>query len=143
LLRYLAPEQDVRAALAALPSPEVLFVYLGRFDQLSQKSPVFGSARGPAGAEQSPRGRRSHLLEIAALVSGDCLTVNITYGGNAIRREDVEELTESFAGFLLNFIASPGERSDIGYAVEDFPQAALSQGDLEEILAQYEQEDLL
>ncbi|HYC91020.1 MAG TPA: amino acid adenylation domain-containing protein [Thermoanaerobaculia bacterium] len=143
VLRYLSPDPGVRAAIAALPAPEVLFVYLGRFDQLSNESPLFGSGRGPAGAEQSPAGRRSHPLQVAALVAGDSLSVNITYGGNAIQRADVEELAGSFSVHLLNLIASSGERSDTGYAVEDFPQAALTQSDLAEILAQYEHEDLL
>uniref|UniRef100_UPI001F0BB745 thioesterase domain-containing protein n=1 Tax=Paraburkholderia phosphatilytica TaxID=2282883 RepID=UPI001F0BB745 len=74
-----------RAALAALPVPEISFNYLGRFDQTFQQASRFGFAREAAGdpmaaATLAP----DRALDVNAWISGDALSIDWGYAPQQI-----------------------------------------------------------
>jgi amino acid adenylation domain-containing protein/non-ribosomal peptide synthase protein (TIGR01720 family) len=134
LLLYLG-EPGTAAALRDLPAPEVSFNYLGQLDQVVAGALAFVPAREPAGAPQSPRARREHLLAVGAQVLGGRLRVDWSYSENRHRGATVEALARRFLAELRALIAhclTPGAGL---YSPSDFPLARLRQDDLDRILA--------
>ena len=68
LLRYLHRDADVRAKLRALPSPEIVFLYLGRFAGSLPEGSLFAFSGDDGGASRSTRAARRHLIEITGSV---------------------------------------------------------------------------
>jgi natural product biosynthesis luciferase-like monooxygenase protein/amino acid adenylation domain-containing protein/non-ribosomal peptide synthase protein (TIGR01720 family) len=95
-LRYLSPHGE---RLAAIPAPEVSFNYLGQFD-FGSRAGLLRVTDGERGAERSPRGRRSHLLEVDAAVIDGRLHVIWSYSCDLHRAETIEKLAESFQAEL-------------------------------------------
>lgn len=125
ILRYLSGNPEIIAALKALPSPEVSFNYLGRYDLLLPQSDAFHLARESRGAERSLRGTRTQAIAIDAIVLDGQLHVHWTYSENLHHRSTIETLAQNFIATLKELIAqclAPGD-SD---TPADFPLASLT-----------------
>ena len=134
VLRWLSPDPAVRAALAALPAPEVFFNYLGRFDGSFSGGAFFALAPEPAGAEVDPRGVRPALLNVNAAVTGGRLSVSWTYGSAVHRAETVERLAARYLDELRAIVAHCRTPGAGGYTPSDFPLAGLGQEALDRVL---------
>jgi non-ribosomal peptide synthase protein (TIGR01720 family) len=94
LLRYLHPDAEVRAALRAIPAPEVGFNYWGDVTEYfaegsAPTEEAFGGHRGAAG-------HRWRVLDLMALVMDGAIGLVWTYGTRIHRRETVEALADGF-----------------------------------------------
>src|SRR5262249_27103211 len=78
LLRYLSPDESLRARLAALPAREVVFNYLGRFAD-SRGASGLTAAPEQIGPLRSPAAIRPHAIEINARLVGGRLTIDWGY----------------------------------------------------------------
>ena len=134
LLRYLGDDPDVRAALAALPEPELSFNYLGQFDQVLAPDSALGPAREIAGPDRNPAGPRSHLLDVTGGIAGGQLSVNWSYSSQIHRRETIARVAADFAEALRALIAHAQSPEAGGYTPSDFPLAQLDQEKLDKIL---------
>ncbi|MFJ6183849.1 amino acid adenylation domain-containing protein [Streptomyces sp. NPDC092295] len=92
-LRYLQREP----ALLAAPTPQVVFNYLGRFDDAP------GAAEGgpvravlPAVAQQSDHAERPHLLDITGVVIGGRFRLAIRYSSVTHHEKTIAELSGEF-----------------------------------------------
>lgn len=134
LLRYLSPDTSLRARLAALPRAQVSFNYLGSIDGLAT-DPILGVASEAAGAEEGPNGRRPYLLDVIGQVTEGSLQLEIVYSTAIHRRSTVEKL----AGDILSCIESLLEHclspEAGGFTPSDFPEAGLSQEELDGLVA--------
>jgi amino acid adenylation domain-containing protein/non-ribosomal peptide synthase protein (TIGR01720 family) len=135
LLRYLSGDADAMAALCALPPAEVVFNYLGQFDRVLPEHSLFSLVREPVGPVHSPRGTRSHLLEIDGFVADGQLLLEWAYSENVHRRATIERLATSLVESLRALIAHCQEPDSGGYTPADFPQARLSQKELDRFIA--------
>ncbi|WP_394842175.1 amino acid adenylation domain-containing protein [Pendulispora brunnea] len=137
LLRHLT--NDPRAqAIREQRAPEVSFNYLGQWDDLFAKSPLFAFADADAGPERDPRSPRGYELEIDCAVVGGRLRVTWSYSGARYRRETIERLQQDFAARirdLSNHALEAGKRGDVPYSPSDFPLARLEQATLDRVLA--------
>ncbi|HEV7215988.1 MAG TPA: condensation domain-containing protein, partial [Chloroflexota bacterium] len=136
LLRYACPDPTVRASLTAAPQAQISFNYLGQFDQSYGSEALFHPADGVIGPLQSPRQRLHHLIEINGAVTGGQLRFVWTYSGPAFSASTVRRLADRYCEELQALIARSqlGEARDVSPA--DFPQARVSQRDLDAFLAQ-------
>ena len=128
--RYLHPD--------ALPSvaAEVRFNYLGQLDQVLAADDWFSPASESSGAARSPEDSRTALLEIDGLVSRGQLRLNWTYSTAIHQRNTIAHLAEAFLdalGQLIDYCFTTDE--DAGYTPSDFPHMSLSQGELDDLLA--------
>jgi amino acid adenylation domain-containing protein/non-ribosomal peptide synthase protein (TIGR01720 family) len=134
LLRYLCPDASLRARLATLPQAQVSFNYLGSIDGLAS-DPILGVANEMAGAEEGPHGRRPYLLDVIGQVTEGSLQLEIVYSTAVHRRATVEKL----AGNILSCIESLLEHclspEAGGFTPSDFPEAGLSQEELDGLVA--------
>jgi len=64
-------DDKIEETLETLLQAEVIFNYLGQFDQTFSELSLFGLAQESSGPTRSLQGKRCHLLEINGLVSGD------------------------------------------------------------------------
>ncbi|RKH24695.1 non-ribosomal peptide synthetase, partial [Corallococcus sp. CA031C] len=125
---------DTSRALRALPRAQVLFNYLGQLDVAAASSPLFAKARTPDGGMISPRGHRSHLLEVNGLVIEGRLRLGWTYSENVHDRATVEALAAHFVSALRALIAERGSSQALRYTPADFPLARLESATLDALL---------
>ena len=129
LLRYLQEDPE----LWAQPRAEVSFNYLGQLDQMHASSSLLTPAGEPVGPIHSPRGARSHLLEILGWISGGELRFAWTYSERRHRRETVEALARRYADALRAIIAHCKEPEVGGRTPADFPLAGLAQAEIDRL----------
>ena len=132
LLRYLCPDPEVRRRLESLPKAEVIFNYLGQFDQLQNESSPFSAASESAGLLRSPRAQRTHLLEINGSIIGGRLRIDWTYSENVHSRGVIESLAQEYKRGLQALIARSARPER--HSVFDFPLAGLDQPALDRLI---------
>ena len=133
VLRYLS--EDVTAKrLREFSKPEVSFNYLGQLDgavaatgfRIAPESP--GPTRGPAAL-------RSHSLEIEVSVGEGQLQCAFHYSENLHRRQTIERLAGGYLAGLRRVIAHCRGDGVKGATPSDFPEARLSQSELNQFLS--------
>lgn len=135
MLRYLSGDEEFTKRLREMPKAEVRFSYLGQFDQVLPESSPFAPSQGATGALRSPRGDRSHLLEISGATHRGRLRLDWTYSENVHNRATVERLAQDFVGALRGLIAHCQSAIAPGYTPSDFPLANVSQQQLDGLMA--------
>ena len=122
VLRHLAGHSELSSI-----RPDVCFNYLGQFDQAFSNGGPFKLAGEPLHAFRSPRARRSHALEINALVSGGCFSVTFTHVEAQHSHAVVGRLAATFLDALRELPRAPLPARDA--AVEDaYPLTPMQQG---------------
>jgi amino acid adenylation domain-containing protein/non-ribosomal peptide synthase protein (TIGR01720 family) len=136
LLRYMSGNQQVRAELERMPQAEVIFNYSGQFDQTLKGQELFAMAREDRGEGRSQRSRRWHLLEVSGGVVEGQLQLTWAYSERVHRRETVERVSAEFIEVLQEFIQHCRKAGIVGITPSDFPEAELSQRELDELIAE-------
>jgi non-ribosomal peptide synthase protein (TIGR01720 family) len=115
--------------------PEVSFNYLGQFEHEKAGGSSFGKVKRSGGASPRLRGERTHLLEIDAKAIGGRLQLDWTYSENIHRRESIDALAGHFERALHALIEHCQSPDAGGFTPSDFPDAELSQSQLDGLLA--------
>ena len=137
VLRYASPDPAVRQQLASPPPAELLFNYLGQFDQVVAGSELFRFADEPTGPWHGPTNERTHRLEVIALVRNGRFEARWIYGATRDRPEVVARLAEDFVVALRGLIKHCTSPGVFGYTPTDFPLARLDQDTLDRIVARH------
>jgi len=135
ILKYLNQNSDLQVT----PQPQLKFNYLGQFDQVLPDTSIFQLASQTTGPNRSLQGSRSHLLEIDGMVTSGQLRLDWTYSQNIHHPTTIEHLAESFIEALRRLIAHCQSQEAGGYTPSDFPEAELSQTELDKLLAKISQ----
>jgi amino acid adenylation domain-containing protein/non-ribosomal peptide synthase protein (TIGR01720 family) len=135
LLRYLSDEAKIVESLRSLPSPEVVFNYLGQFDQTLSTSSLFRLAKESTGLTSSPRNHRNHLLSFTTFIVDGQLQLNCVYSEAIHRRSTIEILVREFLEALRSLIIHCQSPDAGGITPSDFPLVQLSQDELDAALA--------
>ena len=138
LLRYLSHDAGMRAQLSNLPQPMVSFNYLGQFDEALKEAPAFQPLRECCGPKRSEHGLRSHMLEITAGICAGELQLSWQYSENLYRQETIAMLAENFIAALESIVSHCLTPDVGGFTPSDFPEAALSQHELDKFLTAIE-----
>ncbi|RKG92068.1 non-ribosomal peptide synthetase [Corallococcus terminator] len=139
VLRFLG-EGVLREHLRALPRPQVSFNYLGQQARTQEDSAAFRASPATLGLEHDPNGRRPHLLSIIAVVTEGRLRVDWLYGSRVHHRSTIEARARDYLEALRGLIAHCRSPDAGGYSASDFPDANLSQSQLDLILDELEQD---
>jgi len=129
ILRYLTPE----TGLASRSGPDILFNYLGQFDQILAGSKMFHMARETSGPWHSPRQRRRYLLEINSLVIAGRLELWWTYNQRFHAEPMIQKLADEFVAALRELILHCQSPDAGGRTPSDFPLAGLDQSSLDRL----------
>ncbi|WNG36527.1 amino acid adenylation domain-containing protein [Archangium violaceum] len=133
LLRHLGKD----SRLAALPSAEVSFNYLGQVDGALSGNGMLALAPEGMGPQRGPRTRRPYLLDVVGAVVGGRLQMTWTYGEALHRRETVEKLAADFLERLRALIAHCQSPEAGGHTPSDFPLAKVKQTQLDKLSARF------
>ncbi len=116
------------------PTRDVLFNYLGRFDQVTADSALFTFASDASGSWYDGGSSRSHLLEINAWIKNGCLEFTWTFAAVP------QELVAGMAAACLSSLRLLTEQSQASAAwiASDFPLANLRDRDLPLITCEVE-----
>ena len=133
VLRYAAPDPGVRQQLSKTPPADILFNYLGQFDQVVAGSELFSFADEPTGAWHGPANERTHRLEIVALVRDGRFEARWIFGAERERPAVVERVAVSFVNALRRVLQHCSTSDTSGYTPSDFPSARLDQETLDRV----------
>jgi amino acid adenylation domain-containing protein/non-ribosomal peptide synthase protein (TIGR01720 family) len=122
VLRHLSGHSELSAIRA-----DICLNYLGQFDQALSTSGPFKLAGEALCAFRSPRARRSHALEINALVSDGCFSVMFMHVVARHSRTVVERLAATFLEALRELTSAPLPNRDATF--EDvYPLTPMQEG---------------
>ena len=136
LLRYLSGDVAIAEGLRALPQPEVSFNYLGQFDQVLPVASPFAWARESSGPARSVQGSRHYPLAVNGCIIEGRLQLDWTSSENLHRGATIERVAQGFMDALRALIADSRSSETGGYTPSDFPEADLSQKELDEVIAE-------
>lgn len=142
LLRYLQNDSEIRRKLSNAPSSELIFNYLGQLDQMLARSALFQFAPESSGPWHGPKGKRTHLLEIMAMVLNGKLQIQWHYSIHVHKKQTIFKLAHQLIGALRKLIAESENRDSRAYVPSDFPLATLDAAALDHLSGKQPVEDL-
>ncbi|MFE2292511.1 amino acid adenylation domain-containing protein [Streptomyces sp. NPDC059452] len=127
-LRYLT---DTRLAV---PAPQVLFNYLGRYDAGASGDWQLAGTTGQLGEKRDPRMRLPRALEFNAIAEPDAggayeLVTTISWPEGVFTDEDIATLADYFRSALSALAAL----EEGGHTPSDFPLVPLTQADVDDL----------
>ena len=135
VLRYLS-DDATRRQLENLPHGQLLFNYLGQFDR-AWPSSWLSVARESTGPLHSPQNHRPYLLEVSGGVHEGRLLMEWRYSEQLHRKQTIEHLAQQFMSALCELNSSSERLESSALSPTDFSAAAMSQTDLDELIARF------
>ena len=117
-------------------SPQILFNYLGQIDLMLDDSSMFSLDRELV-LSRCPEGQRNYLLEINAFIFNNELMVNWDFSTNIHKEATIRKLALRFGESLRSIISHCTSSSTKSYTPSDFPDAAVDQQELDDIIAEF------
>jgi non-ribosomal peptide synthase protein (TIGR01720 family) len=139
ILRYLSDDAALVSALSKLPPAAVRFNYLGQFDQILPADSWFDLVLQTIGPNRSPRDRRCYLIDINGYVVEGQLRLEWMYSEQVHHRATVQRLADGFIQALQLLIHHCQSVEAVGYTPSDFPEANLTQAELDRFIAKVSQ----
>lgn len=133
VLRYTGEQKS----LAAQPTPEIVFNYLGQFDQVVSGSKLFAFAKEDSGPWYGADTVRPHLLELNALVLNGELELRWSYNASAHQESTIAKVAADYLHALQELIQHCSAPDARGYTPSDFPLASIDQASLDTLAAKY------
>ena len=139
LLRHLSDDPAVRDTLAGVPPSPVLFNYLGQFDAVVAESALFSFASESTGPWRSPRARRTHALEIVAVVRDEQLEIAWHHDADPRQEVSIAHAADGMVAALQELIANAHPSRRRAPVPADFPLARLDAATLAQLTKRYPQ----
>ena len=135
LLRYINDASIDRAKLQEEES-QVLFNYLGQFDQMLSTQTTFRLA-GPITVSNAAENQRRHTLELIVYIQSGKLSMDWVYNNKIHDRTTVEKIAGEYLEALKTIISHCIELTQQTYTPSDFPDVDLDQDELDSILSEF------
>ncbi|OIN52221.1 non-ribosomal peptide synthase/polyketide synthase [Pseudomonas azotoformans] len=132
VLRYLADDL-CKHSMAALPSAQVTFNYLGQFDQSFGTDALFHPLDESAGLAHDPDAPLPNELSIDSQVYGGELVLRWTFSRERFDQHTVRELAEAYLAELHSLTRHCLQDDVGGLTPSDFPLADLTQAQLDSL----------
>jgi amino acid adenylation domain-containing protein/non-ribosomal peptide synthase protein (TIGR01720 family) len=104
ILRYLCKDAEIARQIRALPTPDIMFNYLGQFDQIVSDASPFRPASESRGRTHNEQGMRERLLEVMAGIFQGRLQVTWRYSRAFHHQATIERLAEAHLAALRALI---------------------------------------
>uniref|UniRef100_UPI001CFAE68B non-ribosomal peptide synthetase n=1 Tax=Pseudomonas sp. MWU16-30317 TaxID=2878095 RepID=UPI001CFAE68B len=132
-LRYLGDE-STQDALASLPQGQIVFNYLGQFDQsVDPRTGYFAASGEDSGSKQDPLAPLPALISINGLIHDGVLQLTWTYSRQVWRAQTLQQLADALTQELLALIEHCMDTQSAGLTPSDFPLAGLDQAQLDRL----------
>ena len=130
VLRYLADDL-IKQTMAALPSAEITFNYLGQFDQSFGSDALFHPLDESAGIAHDPDAPLPNALSVDSQVYGGELVLRWTFSRERHDPQTIRELADAYLAELQSLVAHCLKDDAGGLTPSDFPLAHLTQAQLD------------
>ncbi|WP_460134946.1 non-ribosomal peptide synthetase [Pseudomonas sp. S1_E04] len=130
VLRYLA-DPLCQQAMAALPSADITFNYLGQFDQSFGPDALFHPLDEPAGLAHDPDAPLPNALSVDSQVYGAELVLRWTFSRERHDQQTIQALADAYLSELQSLVAHCLADDAGGLTPSDFPLARLTQAQLD------------
>ena len=117
-------------ALAHERYPDIVFNFLGNAYKASNSMTVTPLTKGL----RDPKTERSYVWEINCLIKDECLHISWSYANALYTKEFIQDLLENYKSNLKLLLTHCTEENTGSYTSSDFPEAQLSQDDLDSLL---------
>lgn len=142
VLKYLHPDPTIRARLSSEPSWDIVFNYLGQFDNALEKDGVILGAAENTGDSSSPKNQLDAPLTITCSIAAGQLTVIWSYSNQQFETATINFLANSFLQELQLLIQHCKDKKDTEHTPSDFGfDSSVSYQDLEAFLNEEDEED--
>ncbi|CRM96286.1 Linear gramicidin synthase subunit B [Pseudomonas sp. 22 E 5] len=132
VLRYLADDL-CKQSMAALPSAQITFNYLGQFDQSFGADALFHPLDEPAGLAHDPDAPLPNELSVDSQVYGGELVLRWTFSRERHDQQSIHELADAYLAELQSLVAHCLQDNAGGLTPSDFPLAHLTQSQLDSL----------
>ena len=132
VLRYLADDL-CKQSMAALPTADITFNYLGQFDQSFGADALFHPLDESAGLAHDPDAPLPNELSVDSQVYGGELVLRWTFSRERHDQHTVRELADAYLAELQSLIAHCLRDDAGGLTPSDFPLAHLTQPQLDSL----------
>ena len=136
LLRYLSSDKKLQDKLKILDNVQVMFNYLGQFDQALPEDSPFSPARESKGKDRDPRCLRDGLVDISGSIAGNQLHIRFAFSRNIFREETIAHLADAYMDELNILIEHCKNPEAGGRTASDFDLAKLDNKKLDKVMAQ-------
>lgn len=135
MFKYLVPN-EWQQAIQQDQKPDILFNYLGQFDQDIHQSglELLDESRGD---EQGQGEYRPYHMTLTGMVSEGELLMNIIYNESLFDNDKVDELQGVFKQHLEKVIAHCANENGRHFTPSDFGQSEISISQLDQVVAKY------
>ncbi|NJJ59912.1 non-ribosomal peptide synthetase [Pseudomonas sp. B14(2022)] len=130
VLRYLA-DDACKQSMAALPSAQITFNYLGQFDQSFGADALFHPLDESAGLAHDPDAPLPNELSVDSQVYGGELVLRWTFSRERHDQQTIQDLAQAYLAELQALVAHCLEDNAGGLTPSDFPLARLTQSQLD------------
>ena len=134
MLRYMSAEEETIQKLQGLPQAEVSFHYMGSLDDILSPDSIFQLAEDFFQPNWNPKKKPAYRMQIKTYVLQGRLRVAWAYRRNEYQQATIERLASSFLEAVKNLIDHCKSPAAGRYTPSDFPEADLSQQDLDDLL---------
>ena len=144
VLRYLSPDESIRRQLAAQPQAEISFNYLGRYEQAMsemKEAGLFHAVAERPGPLRAGAIERKYKLQLVCTVVNGELQISWEYNSELHHVETVAQLAAEYLEELERLIRHCQSSSAGGFTPSDFPEAELTQSELDDLIASLPQTD--
>jgi len=132
VLRYLADDL-CKHSMAALPSAQITFNYLGQFDQSFGADALFHPLDESAGLAHDPDAPLPNELSVDSQVYGGELVLRWTFSRERHDQQSIHELADAYLAELQSLVAHCLQDDAGGLTPSDFPLAHLTQSQLDNL----------
>ena len=131
-LRYQNSHQEIRQQMEGLPTPPILFNYLGQIPQATSQAALTPIA-GADSTSRDQENRKTHPLELVLSVSNSVLWAEWRYSGNRFASEAISALADEFSN-CVKLVAEFCMNASVNFTPSDFPEAGMTQEQLDDFL---------
>lgn len=132
ILRYLNKDDHTKINLQRQPS--IIFNYLGNL--VTFNAGVVGSVEELSECNRHVQSERHHMVEINSFIQENQLKMRWSYSNKLHQSDTIHRLVQAFEKTLRSFIAHCNTPDAGGFTPSDFPEAGLSQEDLDNLLGE-------
>ncbi len=132
ILRYLCKENGSR--MDRQHRPPIIFNYLGNLSPFD--AGILGFGKEMSDNTRHQQSERYHMLEINAFIQEDQLKMRWSYSRQLHQPDTIYNLVQAFEKTLQSFIEHCSVPNSGGFTPSDFPEAGLSQDDLDNLLGE-------
>jgi amino acid adenylation domain-containing protein/non-ribosomal peptide synthase protein (TIGR01720 family) len=136
LLRYLNYDSPLGEITTKGTQPQILFNYLGQFDQMLSKQGVF-RLDGPITVSSAPENQRRYAIELIAYVQSGKLYMDWIYNERIHDQTTIQKIANEYLKELQATISHCIELTQQTYTPSDFPDVDLDQDELDSILSEF------